>query len=443
MNNIRKHLAFFSAISLSLVAAIFSVIGLSKLFSGAYFEIIVFASFLEFGKIVAASFLQGYGHELAWFKKTYLFIAVIVIMIITSAGIYGFLSDAYQKTAHKYTNVQKQVEIIDKKEGLIKNQIQRYEDLIKSRSERENTLSTLRNTQETRIDNLLNNNKNTTARNTQKSINDANEEIKQINADISKYNADINILNDSINVYENQKLNLSNSNDVAEIGPLKYISDLTGKPMDIVVNWLILMLIFVFDPLAIGLLISAQSVGNKAKEEVDDNKENSLMKFFKKIKNKVKPIKQPSSVEIEEKVENAVDIKTEVVEEEKKEKEMLDELIASEEIVEEYDVNKEKDFESFYQKQVENIKKYRTKFTELIDILYDSGRVNAGEDLLNYVEFTKKVEDEFVDKFSIDDIKRFLVLCNYLEITSLNNGERRALVDFETAKKTLEKWFSK
>jgi len=433
MNNIRKHLGFFLSIIIAGVAAYFSITGLSKLFAGAIIPVIIMASVLEMGKLMSASYVQRHKKQLGIIKSALLTIFTVALMFITSAGIYGFLTDAYQKTASKFNNIEKQTAIIDKKEFLIKSQIQRNEDLIKSRTEREKSLTNLRTTQETRIDNLLSTNHTTSAKNAQNSINDANGEIKEINLDISKYNSEINVLNDSITVYENQKLALSNSNEVAEVGPLKYIATLTGKPMDTVVNWLILMLIFVFDPLAMILFISAQSIED---EEEGEKTKDKKQKIIQSPNNKspldeivsVQPMKAPDGLGLLSSMDYVFSGDTS--------------LSGDSNIVESTN-DKNKEFEEYYQQQTNNINKYRTKFIELIDVLYKDGKVKPGETLLNYIEFKDKVEEVFINKFSIDDIKRFLTVCNYLKITSLNNSERKALVDFETAKQMLETWFNK
>lgn len=466
MNNFRQYLALVTALLIAGAAAFFSITGLSKLFAGAVVPVIIMASFLELGKIISASFLQVHGKDISKFYRFSLTIFVVILMFITSIGIYGFLTDAYQKTAHKYENIEKQTEIIDKKETLIKNQIKRNEDLISARTERQKSLTTLRATQENRIDNLLSVNKNTSAKTAQKSINDANEEMKQIGVDINEYNSQINVLNDSINSFENQKFELSNSSDVAEIGPLKYVSKLTGYSMDSVANWLIMMLIFVFDPLAIILLISAQSV-KKKEEKIEINKEikkepeietKEQIDEVKKIDENVDEIishdLMPVEIfenEVKENVEdvnfveksNNDDIK--IIEEQldkvennvdEKEKDLI--LQWAEKIIE-----KNEEFEDYYKEKLDSINKYKTKFIELIDILYDEGKVKKGENLLNYLEFIDRVEKSFDRKFTIDDIRKFLTMCNFLKITSLNHGERKALVDFNEAKQNLEAYFKK
>ena len=436
MKNIRKYIGLISSLIIASTAAFFSITGISKLFSGAAVAVIVMASALEIGKLVTASLLQKHWDELKWTVRTYLFLATFILMVITGAGIYGFLTDAYQKTANKFGTVEKRIEIIDKKESLIKQEIERYETSISSKNQRLNSLTALRGKQEDRIDNLISSNKNSSARAAQKSISEGNAEIKSINQEISELNNKINVLNDSIGSFENQKLELSNSDVAAEIGTLKYISNLTGQPMDKVVNWFILMLVIVFDPLAIALLIASQSIGNNKKEnenlEVKGNelveKLNRIKEYLNKHNNQtpkgptLPPI--PVNKDVEEKNEKVLEEKVEDVKSEVEEKKQ--------------ELEQTQDgFEKYYEAQINNMSKYKEKFEELLRILYDNGTVKAGENLLNFIDFKNKIDEMFEQKFSNEEIKRFLAVCNYLKITSLNEGERKALVDFEEAKKTL------
>lgn len=446
MKNIRKYIGLISSLIIASTAAFFSITGISKLFSGAAVSVIVMASALEIGKLVTASLLQRHWNELKWTVKTYLFTATFILMVITGAGIYGFLTDAYQKTANQFGTIEKRIEIIDKKENLIKKEVERYESSINLKNERINSLTTLRGKQEDRIDNLINSNKNSSARTAQKSISEGNAEIKSISQEIAELNAKINVLNDSIGSFENQKLELSNSDVATEIGPLKYISNLTSQPMDKVVNWFILMLVIVFDPLAIALLIASQSIGNDNKEE--ENKKVLGDKFLDKIKqlenslknhsNKSEPVSSlapPKSGEKEE------DVKEEIEEGlEDKEDNLLENIEEkNQELPSESSQN---NFEKYYEAQISNMNKYKTKFEQLLSILYDDGRVKAGENLLNFIDFKNKLDEFFKNKFTNEEIKRFLAVCNYLKITSLNDGERKALVGFEEAQKTLEVFYS-
>ena len=118
----------FSALSVSLSAAFYSVSGLSKLFAGAAFAVIVMAASLEIAKLVIASLLYQYRKTLPKFLKWYLSVACFVLILITSMGIYGFLSSAYQETAAKAGNVDSQIALIEVKRDNIKEQLFVYNE---------------------------------------------------------------------------------------------------------------------------------------------------------------------------------------------------------------------------------------------------------------------------------------------------------------------------
>jgi hypothetical protein len=446
MKNIRKYIGLISSLIIASTAAFFSITGISKLFSGASVAVIIMASALEIGKLVTASLLQKHWNELKLTVKTYLFIATFILMVITGAGIYGFLTDAYQKTANQFGTIEKKIEIIEKKENLIKKEIERYEYSINLKNGRINSLTNLRSKQEDRVDNLINSNKNSSAKAAQKSINEGNAEIKLISQEIAELNVKINVLNDSIGSFENQKLELSNSDVAAEIGPLKYISNLTGQSMDKVVNWFILMLVIVFDPLAIALLIASQSIGNNNKEEEDKKVlGDKLVDKLKQLKNSLEnhlnnsePVSSLKPPKAEEKEEDVKEVVEDGVED--KEDNLLENV--EEKNQEPLSEPSQNNFEKYYEAQISNMNKYKTKFEQLLSILYDDGKVKSGENLLNFIDFKNKLDELFKNKFTNEEIKRFLAVCNYLKITSLNDGERKALVGFDEAKKTLEVFYS-
>ena len=110
----------FSALSVSISAAFYSVSGLSKLFAGAAFAVIVMAASLEIAKLVIASLLYQYRKNLPKFLKWYLSMACVVLILITSMGIYGFLSAAYQETAAKAGSIDSQITLIEVKRDNIK-----------------------------------------------------------------------------------------------------------------------------------------------------------------------------------------------------------------------------------------------------------------------------------------------------------------------------------
>jgi hypothetical protein len=116
-------LMVISTITLSLSAAYYSVFGLSSMFAGAKNEVIIMASALEFSKLIVASYLHNNWNKIGRLLKTYLTTGVMILMLITSAGIYGFLTSAYQTTADQLTVLDKQTEVVDLKKNRFEEQV--------------------------------------------------------------------------------------------------------------------------------------------------------------------------------------------------------------------------------------------------------------------------------------------------------------------------------
>ena len=117
-----------SALSVSASAAFYSVSGLSKLFAGATFAVIVMAASLEVAKLVIASLLYQYRKTIPRFLKYYLSLSCLILILITSMGIYGFLSAAYQETAAKAGNIDSQIGLIETKRNNVSEQLAIYRD---------------------------------------------------------------------------------------------------------------------------------------------------------------------------------------------------------------------------------------------------------------------------------------------------------------------------
>ena len=237
-----------SALSVSASAAVYSVTGLSMLFAGASTAVIIMAASLEVSKLVIASLLYQYWNKLNKILRTYLTIAAAVLILITSAGIYGYLSSAYQKTADQTSIVDSKVASLETKKKLYENTRAGILQEKQSLSELKGSLSKVSTTQFTdRKGNLV--------------VRSNNASIKQIeNASKSdeKLSSKLDIVNDSIFSLETKILEVkTNATATSELGPLKYLSALTGVAMDRIINWYILVIIFVFDPLAIALVIAA------------------------------------------------------------------------------------------------------------------------------------------------------------------------------------------
>jgi peptidoglycan hydrolase CwlO-like protein len=235
-------LTFISAISISIIAAGYSIIGLATLFAGAAMPIIAMGSALEIGKLVAASWLYNNWSSTMVPKalKAYLFTAIIVLVFITSMGIFGFLSKAHLDQVKPTSGNTIKIKTID-------NQIVRQQNII-DRSEK--TLTQL----DKSIEVFLNND---FASRGLKERQKQEEERNQLNTAIKSASDEIAKLSN-----EKATLQLAQDKIEAEVGPIKYIAELIyGKDaqsyFDEAVRIVILILIFVFDPLAVLLLIAA------------------------------------------------------------------------------------------------------------------------------------------------------------------------------------------
>jgi hypothetical protein len=247
-NKIFPLLIAFSALSVSASAAFYSVSGLSKLFAGASLEVIIMASSLEVAKLVIASLLYQYWDSINKGLRAYLTVAAGVLILITSAGIYGFLSAAYQETANKENIVTQQITALETKKALYEETRDNLLADRKSNNELRGTLSKGSTTQYTdKNGNLVVRTNNSAIRNIESTAKE-NERLA----------TKLDVVNDSIFALETQILETRvNSEAASELGPLKYLSELTGVEMNRIINWLLLIIIFVFDPLAIALVIAA------------------------------------------------------------------------------------------------------------------------------------------------------------------------------------------
>ena len=259
-----------SALSVSASAAFYSISGLSKLFAGATFAVIVMASSLEIAKLVIASLLYQYRKGLPKLLKYYLSIACIVLILITSMGIYGFLSAAYQETAAKAGTIDAQIALIETKRDNVKEQLVVYNE---EKTSINGAVSDLRaglsnNTiqyKDKETGEIITTTSRATRQALEKQLDQAIERQTQINSRVDT-------LNQRLFDYETEIVEIQTGTDLAgELGPLKYLSGLTGTPMDKIINWLLLTIIFVFDPLAIALVIAANYAFEKLRPKTKKN----------------------------------------------------------------------------------------------------------------------------------------------------------------------------
>jgi len=259
-----------SALSVSASAAFYSVSGLSKLFAGASFEVIIMAGSLEVAKLVIASLLYQYWKILNKVLRTYLVVAATVLVLITSMGIYGFLSAAYQDTYRGLEIKNNQTEFLTQKKSFYEKDVIRYDKELERISNNISTLSDTRSQsiqiRDTSVVGGFRQSVSTSGlRIAQKRIEVEEENRKAVQVKREK-------ASDSLQKYQLQILDLDNNSEVAgELGPLQYISGLTGAPMDKIINILLLVIIFVFDPLAISLVVAANFAFEKAYPKREEN----------------------------------------------------------------------------------------------------------------------------------------------------------------------------
>ncbi len=212
-----SNLVGISALLIAFSAAFFSVFGLSKLFAGAELSVIIMASSLEFGKLVAASFLYRYWDRINLLQKFYMTFATVVLVIITSAGIFGFLSNAYQGATVEFEK--ESTNLIFKEDRL--KQLQ--EDKIYLKEELDQAIADL-------PDNYR------TAR--RKLREDYQPQIAQINKQMIDLKGEIGELKTAL------------VETGVDVGPVIYLARTFQTDIDTVVKFFIFILIFVFDPMA-------------------------------------------------------------------------------------------------------------------------------------------------------------------------------------------------
>ena len=256
-----------TATFVALCAAVFSVTGIAKLFAGAALSVAIMASALELGKIVSISFLYQYWTDIPKALKYYLSVASCILMVITSAGIYGYLSSAYAKVAATPLQLSADISTTASKVSSVEQDIVR-------KNTRLNQLISLRAQQETRLDNLIG--KSTTGNTS--SIRSTQAQLAQADKNVVELQREITVLSstkDSLSSISTAKQVEIETN--GDIGTFVYIAKTFGVPLDTVVKWFTLVIVLVFDPLAVALVIAINfllkkdDVSNKI--ILDDTKE--------------------------------------------------------------------------------------------------------------------------------------------------------------------------
>jgi len=244
-----KFLVGFSALIIAGCAAFFSVTGLGVLFSGASTAVMVMAGSLEFAKLVAATYLKQMWDEIKGFNKWYLTIAVGILMMITSAGIFGYLSNAFQAQSLQLQQVDREVLVFSTKIEQNTAQITQLNTQLGQLSSTQSTIL-----EKGKVNNRL-----------LRSIDSKDKQVSQINKKISDLQDETAKNNEKINEIKVKNLGLEK-----EVGGFRFIAEAFGIELKNVVKFFIFLIVIVFDPLAIALIIAFNGLIGKKKEKIYD-----------------------------------------------------------------------------------------------------------------------------------------------------------------------------
>ena len=261
------HVSGITALIIAACSASFSVYGLSSLFGGAKLAMIVLFSALEIGKIVSVSMVYNYAKKLPAYARKYLTWGVIALMFITSLGVGGYLTNAYQKSSDAVATQTTAQSSNTEQQNLILDEINNYKQQIADDSARKDTLNAQRAKQEERLNQAqtaLNRRMQTEARN---DIKLSDDEIKTVSSRITGTYKQISEKNDQLRNLKQDSFAIKKEERKIDAGPLRYLSKLFSTNMDNIVIFLILMVVFVFDPLAIILWLSTNAIAKAAKDE--------------------------------------------------------------------------------------------------------------------------------------------------------------------------------
>ena len=271
-------LTLFSGLAISAVAIYYSVLGLASIFAAAVIPIVVMGTILELSKLVAAWWLKVNWHRAPFFLKSYMLVAVLVLMLITSMGIFGFLSRAHSDQAIPTGDIASQVAIFDEK---IKTQRDNIDAARKALAQ-----------MDAQVDARLARSEDD--RGAERAVQIRRQQARERTAlqnEITKAQTEITALNEQKAPIASQLRTIE-----AEVGPIKYIAKLIygdnpdANLLEKAVTWVIIIIVFVFDPLAVLLLLSSQlsfqwyrqdkDKEKLAEQESDKQNENDVEEFF-------------------------------------------------------------------------------------------------------------------------------------------------------------------
>jgi len=309
---IRTLLIGLAALSIAGCSAYFSIIGLSTLFAGASIAIMVMAASMEFSKLVTASFLYMYWEKLGKVMKIYLTTALLVLVIITSMGIYGFLTAAFQSTSQELEIINRQVQNVELRKERFEEQIQldRRDREVMNESVTQLTEGLATGNVIQYVDpesgQLV-----TTTSGAQRNI--LRDQLERAQTERDRLSNRIEAYTDSVTTLDMRILDMRSDTDLAtELGPLQFVAEVLDVPMVQVVNILAILIMFSFDPLAIALVIAFNMsiyFHNKDKfDELLEGKSNDDTKVEDRVVETTRDVDLSDSVDTEKELKERYDI---------------------------------------------------------------------------------------------------------------------------------------
>lgn len=406
-----------TAVMLAVMAAYFSITGLGKIFLG--WPILVMATAIELGKLMAVSVLYRLWDRLKWWK--YILVPMtVMIMLLTSAGIYGFLSASYEHTASGVRSSSSKIELEERRKEGFDGRIKFYQESMDRKQQRANSLAGLRSQQENRMDSLYSKNQLRAAKSVQAMISETDREIANLNKESDSLNVLIEVMHVKIAQTDSVIIAMNDEVGKGETGALKYLSRITGASMDSVANIFMIVIMFVFDPLAIILIVVfniAWDKANEKKRQEEMGGGNDVMEENASVSARPEEGQVPemnSSQDAEMEAEHGT---------------------ASEE-PQIYSTNESGEFVKVNEAQDKDpetvVMSKLDLYLALLQILYQGGRLRQHDHIDAYDRFTGSVVHSGI-KCSVEQVDEFLKQCVIWQIIRIGNAERVVLKSYDDA----------
>jgi hypothetical protein len=291
-----KYILGLSALLLASCAAFFSVKGIALLFAASFYSVAIMSGSLEIAKLVTASYLYRYWKDIHKILKNYMLCATILLMGITSLGIFGFLSDAFQRNFSQYSLSLNKIQSLKSQQNFYMSQVDFNKSKLKD-------LIELQKTYQTSLDNIVKQDVTTTktigggffsSAKTEKVtdtklVESKNKIVEGSQSNINSLFSQISVVTSDIQNLEKQNLEnsqeimkLESDNTKGEIGTFKFVAEAFGLKIETAVRIFILLIVVVFDPLAVCLVIAYNSMIKKIKNQDEPKSERKIKNLIEK-----------------------------------------------------------------------------------------------------------------------------------------------------------------